>query len=103
MARRLALLFAVLALLVGAGTAAGGRSARSQFAAAEIQAVVDAGLMGPSVEGFRPDDSLTAAELAVVVSSLGGAISVGDPDALVSVRELDARIVSLIGLFAGFR
>ena len=54
-------------------------SARSQFASAEIQTVVDAGLMGPSVEAFRPDDPLTASELAVVVASLGGAISVGDP------------------------
>ena len=50
----------------------------SQFASAEIRAVVDAGLMGPSVEAFRPDDPLTASELAVVVSSLGGAI-VADP------------------------
>ena len=98
MARRLVPVCVVLALLVGAGTAAGARSARPQFAAAEIRTVVDAGLMGPSVEGFRPGDSLTASELAVVVSSLGGPISVGDPDALVSVRELDARIVSLVGL-----
>jgi len=54
--------------------------------------------MGPSVEAFRPDDPLTASDLAVVVSSLGGAISVADPDALVPVRELDARLVSLAGL-----
>jgi cell wall-associated NlpC family hydrolase len=97
MSRRL-VAFAVLALLVGAGTAAGAAPARSQWASPEIQAVVAAGLMGPSVEAFRPDDPLTASELAVVVSSLGGAISVGDPDALVPVRELDARIVSLVGL-----
>ena len=54
--------------------------------------------MGPSVEAFRPDDPLTASELAVVVSSLGGAISIADPDALVPLRELDARLVSLAGL-----
>jgi cell wall-associated NlpC family hydrolase len=97
MLRRLLPLLAVL-LLVTAGTASGAPSAHPQWAAAEIQTVVDAGLMGPSVDGFRPDDPLTASELAVVVSSLGGAISIGDPDALVSVRELDARIVSLTGL-----
>jgi cell wall-associated NlpC family hydrolase len=97
MLRRLLPLLAVL-LLVTAGTASGTPSAHPQWAAAEIQTVVDAGLMGPSVDGFRPDDPLTASELAVVVSSLGGAISIGDPDALVTVRELDARIVSLTGL-----
>jgi hypothetical protein len=80
------------------GPASGAPAARSQFASSEIRTVVEAGLMGPSVEAFRPDDPLTASELAVVVSSLGGAISVGDPDALVTVRELDARIVSLVGL-----
>ena len=97
MLRRLLPLLVVLLLLV-AGTASGAPNAGSQWASAEIQAVVDAGLMGPSVEAFRPDDPLTASELAVVVSSLGGAISVGDPNAFVTVRELDARIVSLVGL-----
>lgn len=96
--RRRAAVLAVVGLLVGAATASAAPSARSQFASSEIQAVVDAGLMGPSVEDFRPSDPLTASELAVVVSSLGGAISVDDPDAPVSVRELDARLVSLVGL-----
>jgi cell wall-associated NlpC family hydrolase len=96
MCRRL-LPLAVALLLVVAGTASAG-STRTAWASPEIQAVVDAGLMGPSVQDFRPDDPLTASELAVVVSSLGGAISVGDPEALVTVRELDARIVSLAGL-----
>ena len=54
--------------------------------------------MAPSVESFRPEDPLTASELATVIASLGGAISVSDPNALVSVRELDARLVSLTGL-----
>jgi len=97
MLRRLAA-FGAIAALVVAGTAAGAPPAHSRWASAEIQAVVDAGLMGPSVDGFRPDDPLTASELAVVVSSLGGAISVGDPNAFVTVRELDARLVSLVGL-----
>jgi cell wall-associated NlpC family hydrolase len=96
--RRRALVLAVAGLFVAVGTAAAAPSARSQFAASEIQTVVDAGLMGPSVEAFRPSDPLTASELAVVVSSLGGAISVDDPDAPVSVREFDARLVTLAGL-----
>src|SRR5262245_43522807 len=97
MTRRLLPVLVVLVCLA-AGTASGATSPDTQWASREIQTVVDAGLMGPSVEAFRPDDPLTASELAVVVSSLGGAISVGDPDALVTVRELDARIVSLVGL-----
>jgi len=96
MLRRLLPLLVVV-LLVASGTASAG-SKRPQWASPEIRAVVDAGLMGPSVDAFRPDDPLTASELAVVVSSLGGAISIGDPNALVTVRELDARIVSLAGL-----
>jgi cell wall-associated NlpC family hydrolase len=54
--------------------------------------------MAPSVESFRPDDPLTASELATVVASLGGALSIADPDAPVPVREIDARLVSLAGL-----
>ena len=81
--RRLAVVVVGL-FLVASGTASGGSRARSQFAAAEIEAVVAAGLMGPSVAAFRPDDPLTSSELAVVVSSLGGPISVADPYAPVS-------------------
>jgi hypothetical protein len=60
--------------------------------------VVAAGLMAPSVAAFRPGDPLTASELAALIASLGGAISVADPNAPVSMRELDARLVSLTGL-----
>ena len=96
--RRQAVVLALAGLLVAAGTAAAAPTARSPFAASEIRTVVDAGLMGPSVDAFRPSDPLTASELAVVVSSLGGAISVDDPNAPVSVREFDARLVTLAGL-----
>ena len=54
--------------------------------------------MAPTVESFRPHDPLTASELATVIASLGGAISIADPSAPVTVRELDARLVSLAGL-----
>jgi cell wall-associated NlpC family hydrolase len=86
----------VVAVALLSGGAAHG--ARTSFASAEIATVVGAGLMAPSVEAFRPDDPLTASELAVAVSSLGGPISVADPDAPVALRELDARLVSLTGL-----
>ena len=94
---RRAAIAVVIALVLASAAAASARPAKG-FASTEIQAVVDAGLMGPSVEDFRPDDPLTAAELTVVVASLGGAISIADPQATVSVRELDARLVSLAGL-----
>lgn len=97
MHRAAALFFAALALALS-GTASARSAPAPSFAAAEIATVVEAGLMAPSVESFRPEDPLTASELATVVASLGGAISVADPVALVPVRELDARLVSLAGL-----
>ena len=84
--------------LVCAGAASGRPKADPPFATAEISKVVAAGLMAPSVESFRREDPLTASELATVVASLGGAISIADPDALVPMRELHARLVSLAGL-----
>jgi cell wall-associated NlpC family hydrolase len=97
MHRAAAVGIAALALVV-ASTASARPAASPSFASAEIARVVDAGLMAPSVEAFRPVDPLTATEFATVVASLGGAISVSDPNALVSVRELDARLVTLTGL-----
>jgi hypothetical protein len=96
--RRRAAALVLAGFLVVAATASASSGARTQFASSEIETVVAAGLMGPSVEDFRPTDPLTASELAVVVSSLGGAIAVDDPDASVTVRELDARLVTLAGL-----
>jgi cell wall-associated NlpC family hydrolase len=95
--RRL-LLLALLLLVAGTGSPPSATPASRQFAAAEIATVVGAGLMAPSVETFRPDEALTASELATVIASLGGPISVEDPDAPVTIRELDARLVSLAGL-----
>ena len=88
---------AALALVV-AGAASARPAASPTFASAEIAEVVAAGLMAPSVETFRPQDPLTATELATVIASLGGAISVDHPDAPVTVRELDARLVTRAGL-----
>ena len=95
---RAAVAVVALATLVAVGAAAARPAATSSFAAAEIAKVVDAGLMARSVESFRPADPLTASELATVIASLGGPISVTDPNAPVTVRELDARLVTLAGL-----
>jgi cell wall-associated NlpC family hydrolase len=97
MHRAAATCIAALSLVV-AGAASARPAVAPSFAAAEIEKVVGAGHMAPSVEAFRPDDPLTSSELATVIASLGGAISVAEPNALVSVRELDARLVSLVGL-----
>ena len=96
MHRLLVCAIVALTLVVASPTSAG--PVPPSFAAAEIAKVVGAGLMSPSVESFRPEDPLTASELATVVASLGGAIAIADPDAPVAVRELDARLVSLAGL-----
>lgn len=89
---------AVAAAFLVVGTASAQPQASPQFAAAEMAAVVDAGLMASSVESFRPRDVLTASELATVVASLGGTIVVSDPGASVTVRELHAHLVTLAGL-----
>lgn len=98
---------AAISVLVAGLVATGAASARSQappaFAAAEMTAVVEAGLMAPSVATFRPRDALTSSELATVVASLGGAISVADPNAPVTVRELHAQLVTLAGLRSSAR
>lgn len=98
MHRVLAAALAAIALVGASAASARPATASPSFATAEIAKVVDAGLMAPSVETFRPQDPLTASELATVIASLGGSISIADPDALVAVRELDARLVSLTGL-----
>jgi len=94
--RRIALLSCALALFV-AGTAGAQRAAPS-WATPQIQAVVDAGFMAPSVDEFRPDDALTSGELATVLGALGVTVTVTDPERVVTVRELDAQLVTALGL-----
>jgi len=89
------------AVLVAAGMSASARSAPPpSWASPQIAAVVDAGLMAPSIDEFRPDDPLTRGELATLIASLGSPIAVDEPDKSVTVRELDARLVTVLGLRA---
>ena len=97
MARRLAISLVVV-VLVATGTASGAPKPRTSFASTQIDAVVAAGLMAPSATAFRPDDPLTETEFASALASLGATISVVDPYRPVTIRELDARLVSLVGL-----
>ena len=94
-------LFAIslVAVALGAsGTSSAAPEQRVSFATEQIDAVVAAGLMSPSVAAFRPDDPLTESELASVLASLGMTITVADAFRPVTLREVDARLVSLVGL-----
>lgn len=69
------------------------------WASPQIASVVLAGVMGPSVAAFRPDDPLTREELHEALVALGkphGAPS--DPARIVTMRELDAQLVAAAGL-----
>jgi cell wall-associated NlpC family hydrolase len=101
--RRLAI-FSCLLLFATAGTAGAGRSVTPSWAAPQIATVVAAGLMAPSVDTFHPDDPLMESEFAEVLTALGdpdvpGAV----PDRAVTMRELDARLVTAAGLRAEAR
>ena len=96
--RRVALLACTATLLLASGTAGAQAPARS-WAAPHIEAVVQSGLMGPSVAAFRPQDPLTEGELATILVALGeGGIVLRAPERPVTVRELDARLVAIAGL-----
>ena len=88
---------AACVLAAVAGSAAARPLARS-WAAPQIAALVEIGLMAPSVGEFRPDDPLTSTEFATVLASFGESVTVVEPNRTVTMRELDARLVSLVGL-----
>lgn len=74
------------------------------WAAPEIASVVLAGLMGPDVSSFRPDEPLTRGELHEAILALGRPHSVpADPARLVTMRELDAQLVAAAGLLPAAR
>ena len=54
--------------------------------------------MAPTADTFRPEDPFTAAEFTTVLASLGASVAVDDSDRQVTMRELDARLVTLVGL-----
>ena len=86
-------------------TAAPARQASSpSWAAPQIASVVLAGVMGPSVVGFRPDDPLTREELHAAIVALGKQHRPPtDPTRIVTMRELDAQLVAAAGLLPGAR
>ena len=93
MRRGLVLLAALAALVVAPAASA------TSWARPQIQIVVDRGLMGPSVVGFRAQSPLTRGDLGYAMAALTGEQQVVvDPDRPVSVAQLDARLVSYLGL-----
>ena len=86
----------------GGGGAKSGTSSKPSWAQAEIRYVVKRGLMAKTVAAFRPDDPLTAGELATLVGGLTKepARAVANKAAPVTVTQLDARLVRVLGLSA---
>jgi cell wall-associated NlpC family hydrolase len=99
--RRLRLLALVACVLVGLAAAPGAMpSGKRSWAQPEIKLVVARGLMARSVASFRPNDALTQAELQDVVAGLTDAPpkAATNPDAQVTMAQLDARLVRAAGL-----
>jgi cell wall-associated NlpC family hydrolase len=71
----------------------------ANWAQAQIKVVVAQGLMGPSVKHFRAKQNITRRELGEALAALTGESQVVvDPDAQVSMTELDGKIVKALGL-----
>ena len=100
--RRLALsigLAVVAAFAAAAAASAASTRPSTSWAAPQIEAVVAAGAMGTSVASFRPDDAVTAGELADALVALGRKATLpADPFRALTMRELDAKLVAALGL-----
>jgi cell wall-associated NlpC family hydrolase len=65
----------------------------------QIATVVAAGLMGPSVAEFDPQGQVTRGDLAAALAAWGHPMAPPlDPSLVVTMRELDARLVNALGL-----
>jgi cell wall-associated NlpC family hydrolase len=74
-------------------------AAAVSWAAAQIQAVTAVGILGTDPATFRPTEPLTRGELADALVAWGKpAGAVGDRARPVTIRELDARLVGVLGL-----
>jgi len=74
------------------------------WAAPQIASVVIAGLMGPDIVSFRPDDPVTRGELHEALLALGKPHRApADPTRVVTMRELDAQLVAAAGLLPSAR
>jgi cell wall-associated NlpC family hydrolase len=86
--------FSALVLLTLAPSASA-----ASWAQRQIRASVASGLMGPSVQGFRPDAPLTRADLAQIVAGVTRQEQVAsDPARAVTMTELQRALVRALGL-----
>jgi cell wall-associated NlpC family hydrolase len=97
--RRSLVFVAVLAVLA-CPLAATASPRTSVWDQAQIKAVTTAGLLGGDAIDFRPDDPLSAGDLADLVAGLTGkeAVPPADPSATVTIAQLDAALVRGEGL-----
>jgi cell wall-associated NlpC family hydrolase len=95
--RRRSLLCALVAMLAAAPA---GAAKSTSWAQPEIKTVVAAGLMAPDTASFRPDDPLTRSVLEQLVAGLTESTPVApaNPNAVVTMAGLDARLVTALGL-----
>lgn len=93
---------AALALVFAAPSSAG---AAASWAQPQIKVVTAHGLMGGTVTGFRPDDPLTAGDLADLVGGVTGrpAAAPADPTVPTTIAQLDAQLVRGLGLLPAAR
>src|SRR5438477_2089781 len=97
---RCVLVLVALALIVATPA-----SAATSWAQPQIKVVTAHGLMGGKLASFRPDDPLTAGELADLVGGLTGrpapaALYAATP---VTITQLDAQLVRALGLLPAAR
>ena len=100
MARLVVAVAAACALALPVSGLAAGRTA--SWAEPQIKVVTAHGLLGGDAADFRPDDPLTAGDLADLVAGLTGkpAVPPADPAATVTIAQLDAALVRGEGLYA---
>jgi cell wall-associated NlpC family hydrolase len=71
----------------------------ASWAQPQIRIVVEHGLMGPSVSGFRPGQPITRAELGYALAVLTQKEQVVvDPERAVTITELDRKLVRYLGM-----
>jgi cell wall-associated NlpC family hydrolase len=93
--RRTLLLLSFCALALAAAQPAAARS----WAQPQIRVVVEQGLMGPSVAGFRPNSPLTRGDVGQATAILSGKEQVVvDPGRPVRMRELERWLTRAAGL-----
>jgi cell wall-associated NlpC family hydrolase len=99
---RLRLLALFVCVLASLAAAPGAFPSKRSWAQPQIRLVVAHHLMARSVAAFRPDDAVTRAELQDLVAGLTEEPpkEVADPEAPVTMAQLDARLVRALGLGA---